>query len=149
MPNVTIYTDGSFKKSYNAGGWSCMLVCDGQWKIIADNTPNTTINREELTAVIAGLQQLTCPCDVTIISDSQYTVNCINKWIKAWSLNGWITRNRTPVINQDLLLMIQQFKQIHNIKATWIKAHTKRKGINYIGNSVVDRFAQYGSEGLV
>ena len=36
------------------------------------------------TAVVKGLECLTERCEVKIISDSVYTVNCINKWIYSW-----------------------------------------------------------------
>ena len=147
MHHVTLYTDGSWKKKYQAGGYACLMVCGPHWKIIANGEQNTTISRAELSAVLIGLQSLTEPCNVTIYSDSQYTVNAINKWIAAWDKNGWKTVARDPVANQDLLIPIRNEMLRHDVTAVWIKAHTNRKGIHYLGNACVDVFAQFGSEG--
>lgn len=147
MPHVTIYSDGSYKKSYNAGGWACMLVCGPHWKVVAAGEKEITVNRAELTAVLRALEQLTCPCTVDIISDSMYTVNCINKWIHVWENNQWITQSGDEVSNQDLLFKIRDLMYVHQVKAHWVKAHTRRRGEKYLGNAVVDAFAQMGSTG--
>lgn len=149
LPHVTIYSDGSYKKKYNAGGWACLLTCGPHWRMIADGEREITISRAELTAVLKALQQLTCPCEVEIFSDSTYTVNCINKWIAAWEENNWRTQTKEPVANQDLLFQIRDMMRVHMIRAHWVKSHTKRKGEHYLGNAVVDCWAQFGSEGLL
>lgn len=147
MPHVTLYTDGSWKKSYQAGGWACLMVCGPYWKLVANGEPEITINRAELTAVLVGLESLTEPCSVTVYSDSSYTVNAINKWIAAWEQNGWKTVSKDPVANQDILMRLREQMYRHQVVAHWIKAHTNRKGLHYLGNACVDTFAQLGSEG--
>ena len=148
MPHVTLYTDGSWKKGYMAGGWACLMTCGPHIKLIADGEQNTTNNRQELTAILRGLQNLVCPCAVTIISDSQYAVNCINKWIAGWDRNGWKNSDGDPVSNIDILVQIKDLMKIHQVRAKWIKAHTNRKGIDYLGNATVDTFAQLSSTGM-
>lgn len=148
MPHVTLYTDGSWKKGYMAGGWACLMVCGPYIKLIADGERDTTNNRQELTAILKGLQNLTCPCSVTIISDSQYAVNCINKWMEGWDRKGWTNSEGDPVSNRDILVQIKDLMKIHQVRARWIKAHTNRKGIDYLGNATVDAFAQLSSTGL-
>lgn len=147
MPHVVIYSDGSFKKTYNAGGWSCLLSCGPYWKLIAAGETEITVNRAELTAVLRALEELTCPCSVDIYSDSMYTVNCINKWINAWEKNNWMSQAGEHVANQDLLFKIRDLMFIHQVKAHWIKAHTRHKGEHFLGNAAVDTFAQMGSFG--
>lgn len=147
MPHVTIYTDGSWKKNCAAGGWACLMVCGPYWRLIADGERDITVNRAELTAVLKGLESLTCPCSVDIISDSMYTVNCINKWIAAWEANGWRTVSGDPVQNQDILYKLKNQMLRHQVIAYWVKSHTNRTGIRYLGNAVVDSFAQAGSMG--
>jgi ribonuclease HI len=41
--------------------------------------------------------------EVTIHSDSQYAVNCMNERIPKWLKNGWTTAAGGPVANQDIL----------------------------------------------
>ena len=96
----------------------------------------------ELTSVIKGLQLLSMPCKVTVISDSQLIVNTINLWLDRWASNGWKTSKGAPVMNQDLLTTLYQLKQVHMVDAVWVRAHTKNKDIDSLGNAVVDEFAQ-------
>ena len=147
MPHVTIYSDGSYKKRYGAGGWSCLLSCGPYWKLIAAGEKEITVNRAELTAVLKALEELTCPCSVDIFSDSMYTVNCINKWIKVWEQNNWISQANEPIANQDLLFKIRDNMYKHQVRAHWVKSHTHRKSEQYLGNAAVDTFAQMGSIG--
>lgn len=149
MKQVTIYTDGSWKKRQQAGGWACLLSYNDDWKLIASGEGSTTISRVELTAVLVGLQQLTEPCNVTIYSDSMYCVNCINSWIKRWSVEGWITKSGKAVAHQDLLIPIRNMMNYHSVNAKWIKSHTNNTGIHYQGNAIADVFAQYGSDGIL
>lgn len=141
-PNVTIYTDGSWRRHRNLGAWAALMVCGNQWQIIADTVPRTTISRMELSSIINALQHLIVPCNVTIISDSQYAVKIINEWLSRWEINGFITANNTPVANQDLLTQLSQLAKIHFISAAWVKSHTKNKDVISLGNAVVDEFAQ-------
>lgn len=142
MPYVTIYTDGSWRHKQNKGGWAALIVCGPFWQIIADGESNTTIPRMELKSVIMALSTLTMSCNVTIISDSTLIVNIINNWLGKWESNGFKTVKKEPVANQDLLIELSSLKQKHIVSAIWVRAHTKSKDINSLGNAVVDEFAQ-------
>lgn len=145
MPDVLIYTDGSWKSRIQAGGWSCLMVSGPYWQILSGFTGNTTISRMELTAVATALESLNTPCNVTVVSDSQYVVKSINEWIRNWYHNNWKTSKKTTVDNVDLMMRIATQMLTHNVRARWIKAHTRRKGIDYLGNGCVDWFAQYNA----
>jgi|BioPla2DNA2_1021312.scaffolds.fasta_scaffold60377_2 ribonuclease HI len=140
-PYVTIYTDGSLRKK-KKGGWAALITCGPYWHVIADKDVNTTINRMELTAVIMALRMLNTPCIVTIVSDSQLTVNTINTWLDKWQLNGFMSSKKQPVANQDLLVQLAQLKEHHDVAAVWVRSHTKKTDMNSLGNAVVDEFAQ-------
>ena len=50
----------------------------------------TTNNRMELLGVIAALEVLKRPCEIDVISDSQYVVNAFNQhWVEGWLKRGW------------------------------------------------------------
>ena len=56
----------------------------------------------ELTAVINGLNQIKEPCDVTVISDSKYVTDAINKgWVYSWEANGWRKSDKKPAQNVE------------------------------------------------
>ena len=48
----------------------------------------------ELTAAVEGLTALREPCEVEIVTDSQYVKNGITKWIANWKRNGWRTADK-------------------------------------------------------
>lgn len=144
LPNVTLYTDGSFKNNQN-GGWACLLQCGTEWRMVSDSCFNTTNNRMELTAVVAGLSILTIPCRVVVISDSTLICNTINLWIRKWAKNKFKTSSGTLVANVDLVLKLWDFMQTHNVSAQWVKAHTNKKDIKSLGNKCCDWFAQHSA----
>jgi ribonuclease HI len=53
--------------------------------------PETTNNRMELKAAVEGLRALKEPCQVEIVTDSNYLKNGITEWIHKWKMNGWRT----------------------------------------------------------
>lgn len=122
------------------------MVSGPYWQMLSGYTGNTTISRMELTAVATALESLTSPCDVTVVSDSTYVVQCINSWIRQWYHNNWRTSKKRFPENSDLLSRIANQMMTHNVRARWIKAHTRRKGLDYLGNNCVDWFAQYNAD---
>lgn len=104
---VNIYTDGACsgnQNENNRGGWGCVLEFAGVEKELSAGEPNTTNNRMELKALIAGLSALKHKgLNLRIFSDSSYLVNCFNnRWYVNWQRNGWRTASKAPVENQDL-----------------------------------------------
>lgn len=141
-PQVTIYTDGSWKHQVQAGGWCALLIWKDQWKMVTDAQYHTTINRMELSAVINALNLLKVPCDVTVISDSQLTVNTINYFIKLWKKNNFISSKGKEIANRDLIDQLVVLMDKHHVKAKWVKAHTGQKDPMSLANDVCDYFAQ-------
>lgn len=75
----TIYTDGSYQESIKAGGYSAIIIDEGNIiKKLYQGYKNTTNNRMELMGVLAALQYFKEPEELEIYSDSQYVVNSIN-----------------------------------------------------------------------
>lgn len=84
---------------------------------------NTTNNRMEIFAVIAGLGALKEPCVVEVYSDSAYTVNAFNDhWIDNWQKNGWINSKKQPVENSDLWKLLLQVIRTKKHEITFHKA---------------------------
>jgi ribonuclease HI len=77
----------------------------------------------ELTAAIEGLRALREPCDVEVVTDSEYLKNGITKWIQSWKRNGWRTSAKKPVLNQDLWTDLDREVSRHQIRWTWTKGH--------------------------
>ena len=56
----------------------------------------------ELKAAVEGLSAFKEPCEVEIVTDSNYVKHGITEWIHNWKANGWRTGGKKPVSNQDL-----------------------------------------------
>jgi ribonuclease HI len=85
--------------------------------------PLTTNNRMELTAAIEGLRALNQPCEVEVITDSEYVKNGITQWIHGWKRNNWITSAKKPVLNSDLWRELDEEVSRHKTTWTWTKGH--------------------------
>ena len=126
MPNnqVTIYTDGACSGNPGPGGWGAILCAGGHTKELCGGEPATTNNRMELTAVIEALSALKIPCEVTVITDSKYVVDAIQKgWAAGWKKNGWRRSNKEPALNPDLWDKLLQLLTVHSVRFEWVKGH--------------------------
>lgn len=145
--SVEIFTDGSYKKELHTGGWCSLLVFWPHWKLITDSAYGTTINRMELLGVIRGLEELTEPCNVLVVSDSKYTVNIINFWIYNWYRRNWtLGSSGEPVKNLDLVIRLYDLMHVHKVRAEWVRAHTINNDYWSNANRVCDYYAQNSAE---
>ena len=122
MKKVEIFTDGACSGNPGPGGYGVILRYKGIEKEISGGHPNTTNNRMELSAVIAGLSALKEPCEVTITSDSKYIVDAIQKALK-WKANNWIRSNREKALNPDLWEELLSLLNRHKVDFVWVKGH--------------------------
>ena len=123
MKHVDIYTDGACSGNPGPGGYGAILVFRGLEREISGGSPETTNNRMELMAVIAGLEALTKPCRVEIVSDSKYVTDAFNKkWIDGWLKKNWKGASG-PVKNVDLWKRLLAAAQPHELHFTWVKGH--------------------------
>ncbi len=124
MKHVEIYTDGACSGNPGAGGYGAIIVYKGKEKVLSGAQPQTTNNRMELTAVIAALEALKEPCEVTLSSDSKYVVDGITKgWAKSWKARGWKKADKKPALNVDLWERLLGLIAVHKVEFVWIKGH--------------------------
>jgi ribonuclease HI len=123
MKRVQLITDGACLGNPGPGGWACILRYNGHTKELYGAVPQTTNNRMELTAAIEGLKLLKEPCEVEVVTDSEYLKNGITQWIQAWKRNGWRTASKKPVLNQDLWMELDELTRVHRVAWTWTKGH--------------------------
>ena len=128
--NVTIYTDGAARGNPDGpGGYGTVIhYVDPKGELhvreFSAGYRKTTNNRMELMAAIVGLEALTRPCNVNLISDSKYLVDAFNQhWIEGWIKKGWKRGKNEPVKNVDLWKRLLEAKKIHNVTLTWVKGH--------------------------
>ena len=126
--NVIIYSDGSSRGNPGRGGFGTVLhytTPKGELVTLelSRGYVETTNNRMELMGVIAGLEALNRPCDVKIVSDSQYVIKAFTEhWIDSWVKSNW-KRKSGPVLNIDLWKRLLKAMEPHNVSFEWIKGH--------------------------
>jgi ribonuclease HI len=124
MKKVTIYTDGACSGNPGPGGYGAILRYDSREKELSGGFRNTTNNRMELMAAIAALETLKEPCEVTIVTDSQYLVNAVEKgWLYRWKEKGWRKSDKMTVLNIDLWERILVLLARHKVAFQWIRGH--------------------------
>ena len=120
---VEIFSDGACSGNPGPGGWGTILHYNGTVKELSGFEPETTNNRMELTAAIAGLEALTRPCQVALTTDSEYVKKGITEWIHGWVKKGWKNSQRKEVANRDLWEKLLKLSQRHDIEWHWVRGH--------------------------
>lgn len=130
MKKVQLITDGACIGNPGPGGWACILRYGSHKKELWGSEPKTTNNRMELTAAVRGLAALKEDCEVEVVTDSEYVKNGITTWIHNWKRNGWRTKAKAPVVNQDLWQELDTQSARHNMRWTWTKGHASHTDNN-------------------
>lgn len=124
MTEVHIWTDGACRGNPGPGGWGAILRFGDVEKEIYGSEARTTNNRMELLAAISALETLNRRCQVVLTSDSEYLRRGITEWIVNWKRRGWMTANRTPVLNRDLWERLDAAAGRHDVDWRWIRGHS-------------------------
>jgi len=127
MKTITIFCDGSCLGNPGPGGWAAIIISDEGIREISGGVPATTNNQMELRAAIEGLRALEGPSEVLISTDSRYVRTGICRWLKKWKANGWKTKDRKPVKNQELWEQLDAEVAKHRITWKWVKGHSGDK----------------------
>ena len=122
-PAVEIWTDGACAGNPGPGGWGAILRYRSSEKDLCGGEALTTNNRMELMAAISALEALKHPCVVELHTDSQYLREGVTAWMGNWKRNGWRTRERKPVKNDDLWRRLDEATQRHQIEWRWVRGH--------------------------
>lgn len=124
---VELYTDGACRGNPGKGGWGAILVYGKYEKELSGGEAETTNNRMELMAAIAGLEALREPCEVTLYSDSKYLVDSFTLgWIYSWREAGW-RRGKDELKNPDLWQRLYDAVERHEVSFVWVKGHAGHK----------------------
>ncbi len=135
-----VFTDGSASPNPGPGGWGAVrVVDDAVVDQVRGGAPDTTNNRMELRALIAGVDLVPEGETATLWSDSNLAVRTVNEWAAGWRDRGW-TRKRGPVENLDLVReLFERFEARPELRLRWIKAH-----VGHRWNEYADRLADEG-----
>ncbi|PNS14478.1 Ribonuclease H1 [Sphaceloma murrayae] len=169
---LRIWTDGSSRGNGTAHAVAGVGVYfgPGDKRNVAEplSGPRQTNQRAELTAILRALELSPRDRRVTILSDSNYAIQCVTNWFQKWRANGWRNAANKPVENRDLiekiLHYIEEREKISNLYGSgdqddeisetslrigrarvdfvWVKGHS-----NEPGNVAADALAVAGATG--
>lgn len=142
---VELYADGACLGNPGPGGWGFLLRVhtpegpkekEGSGFEVA-----TTNNRMEIMAVIRGLESLSRPCKVHLVSDSQYVVKGLGEWLPGWKRKGWRKADGQPVLNAELWQRLDELARLHDLRPRWVKGHA-----GHPENERVDHLARVAAQ---
>jgi ribonuclease HI len=136
LKQVVIHSDGGCHGNPGPGGWAATLAHGGHTRELSGGAPATTNNRMELQAAIEALGALKEPCEIEFYTDSEYLRNGITGWLQGWKRNGWRTKTKQPVKNEDLWRALDSAVTGHTIQWRWLKGHA-----GHAGNERCDQLA--------
>jgi ribonuclease HI len=128
-PDIQLFADGACSGNPGPGGWAFILrhVKTAKEKQASGAEPETTNNRMELMAVIRGLEALTRPVNVELVTDSVYVGKGLTEWMPKWKANGWRRREGSrwaEVKNEDLWRQLDELVAKHRVRFTHIRGHS-------------------------
>lgn len=127
--------------------------------------PNPTNNRAEYAACIRALQwvldltramppQEQAKIFVVLYCDSQLLISSMTKWLPGWKRKGWKKADGKPVLNRDMIIMLDQLISNSLPRTTFVKvaAHKNKPKPSdgqealwlWTGNHEADRLANEG-----
>ena len=137
LETVEVFTDGACLGNPGPGGWAALLRSGEREKELSGGEAETTNNRMELMAAIAGIEALKRACAVVVTTDSQYVRRGVEEWLARWQANGWRTSDRQPVKNRDLWERLAAALAGHKVKWHWVRGHA-----GHVENERVDKLAR-------
>lgn len=143
MDHVEIFTDGACSGNPGPGGWGVVMRAKNSEKELSGAEKDTTNNRMEMMAVIAGLEALKRPCKVTVTTDSQYVMKGMTEWLPGWKAKNWRTASKQPVKNADLWQRMEAAAAKHQLEWQWVRGH-----IGHVENERADQLAVTARETL-
>ena len=141
--SVELFTDGACSGNPGPGGWGVILRWQDEEKELFGGEPETTNNRMELLAVIAGLRTLKKPCCVSVYTDSQYVQKGMTQWIEGWKANNFRVKGGGYRPNHDLWRELDKLATTHDVAWNWVKGHA-----GHMENERADALARQGVEAV-
>jgi ribonuclease HI len=138
---IELFTDGACSGNPGPGGWAYIMrhPASGKVRDAWGAEERTTNNRMELMGVIEALGSLKIPCDVKLVTDSQYVGKGIAEWMPRWKAQGWRRKEGKtfkPVVNLDLWQRLDELLGRHRVRVELVLGHN-----GHPENEACDRMA--------
>lgn len=130
-PDEIFYTDGACCGNGTTN-------CKASWAVLAtinsDLSISALVDHVKPSNQVAELVAIIQACKIalknnlktiTIVTDSKYASDSMNKWIETWESNGWMDNKNKPLTNQLLLKELAKMKTLLTIKVLHVKGHSQ------------------------
>jgi ribonuclease HI len=148
---VVVFTDGACENNGKKGARASWGVWFPDHKdfseaqvIPADQ--QQTNQRGELMAISKAVQiiekNFPYDTDIQIMTDSDYSKNCLTKWLPSWISKNWKTSTNKDVCHRDLIEDTStRLSKFNSFLIIHVDAHTGGTDYNSVNNAIVDRMA--------
>jgi ribonuclease HI len=133
MKSVTIVCDGSSLgngKGVTRAAAVAVLGFKGYWKAVGEYLGNATNQQAEIAAAAIGLESLSEPCHVTIMSDSRYVVETMGGTWKRKANHDWWNR-------------LDNATARHQVTWEWVKGHSGHD-VQEVADAMARKMAELG-----
>ncbi|WP_254126898.1 RNase H family protein [Aquihabitans sp. G128] len=140
---LRIYTDGACSGNPGPGGWAW---ASSREHFGSGGEAATTNNKMELTAVLRAIED-NPGRPLTLVMDSTYVKDGLQKWSVNWIRNGWRTKAGEPVKNREIWEPLVAARDARRDELTfeWVKGHSGDRMNDLVDELAVverDRFRQ-------
>lgn len=151
---IRVFTDGSCTRNGKKGARAGVGVVfpdhmDQSWGEPLAEGDSQTNQTAELTAILKGVQHAQTICgsvsdhQIRVYTDSEYSINCLTKWLPGWKKRDWKTADGKPVVHRVLIeAIVAQLFRFSGHVFTHVKAHTGAQDEHSRWNQVADDLAQ-------
>jgi len=155
---IEIFTDGSADNMKKDVGGIGVYFYDDKYKnynISKKYTNKPTNINMELKACIEGIEQVIeifkdkkVNWDLTIYTDSQYSIDTVEKYSPEWIKYGWLKKTGKQILNLDEIKKLYVLAKCYNVNFVHVRSHKKEPANKnslewkkWFGNKMADKLA--------
>jgi ribonuclease HI len=149
---MRVFTDGACTNNGRPGAKAGYAVWFPDAKELSESarvpeTETQTNQRAELSGIFRAVRILDekgyHDSDIVIYTDSEYSINCLTKWLPGWVSRNWKTSVGGDVLHKDLIQDISsRLAKFKSHRFVHVKAHTGNEDDLSKNNDIVDRMAR-------
>ena len=145
MRFVRLIVEGSALGNPGSGNWACIMKHGTRERVLTGSEPQSTNNRMEMIAAVRGLQALKEPCEVEVLTDSEYLHRGMTQLVAKWKVNGWRASSGKPVLNRELWIELESAAAPHEVSWKWIPGHGQEDPDHNRADSLARQAAMAGA----
>jgi len=148
---VVVFTDGGCENNGKKGARAAWAVWFPDHKDFSDAQivpadQQQTNQRGELMAISQAIKiiekNFPYETDIQIMTDSDYSKNCLTKWLPSWISKNWKTSTNKDVCHRDLIEDTStRLSKFNSFTIIHVDAHTGGSDYNSVNNAIVDKMA--------